>query len=154
LLIMPGFLLALRDLFDIQLVDWTKIVLPAAAGGGVISAVLLGMFPVMRKRRAHSLLLLLFLVVYAGSSMVMTNALLDRSAPEAYQVKIVKKHSTSGKSTTYYFTVPAWGPKSGPDDVTVSGSYYRAKRVGDDVCIYLFHGRYGFPWFVVEECGE
>lgn len=152
LLIMPGFALALRDLFDIQLLDWTAVVLPAAVGGAMITAMLLGMFPAMRKRKFNIMLVPVFLAVYAGSSLVMTNALLDQSRPESYPVKIVKKHYTSGRSTTYYFTVPAWGPRPAPDDVTVSPSHYHAKQVGDDVCIFLFPGRLGFPWFVVEDC--
>lgn len=154
LLIMPGFVLGLRDLFDIQLVDGTAVLLPAAVGGALITASLAGLFPAVRKRWGHLLLLLAFLTIYAGSSIIMTNTLLDRSGPEAYQVKVLKKHSTSGKTTTYYFTVPAWGPRPAPEDVTVSGSYYRTKQVGDDVCIFLFPGRFGFPWFDVEDCGS
>lgn len=154
MLIMPGIMLFLRVLFDIQLVDWTSVVLPAAAGGVVIAAMLLGMFTTMRKRKLTIALLVVFLGIYAGSSLVMTNALLDQSTPEAYKVKVMKKHTTSGKTTTHYFTVPAWGPRHEPDDITVSGSYYRTKKVGDDICIFLFPGRFGFPWFVVEECGK
>ena len=73
----------------------------------------------------------------------------DESNPETFQSKVLDKRISSGKTTTYYLKLTAWGGQTESDDVSVSEELYNYLEVDDNVNIYLKKGQLDIPWFIV-----
>ena len=54
-----------------------------------------------------------------------------------------------GKTTTYYFELSKWGPKTEIDDVSVSKEIYNSREIGDSAVVYFNHGLYKIPYYFV-----
>jgi uncharacterized protein YqcC (DUF446 family) len=135
---------------------------------GGIGTALFGIVPVvtmvwfdrsLRRQPWRLLAAILVAWAFAGSVVTEVNHLLDRSEPQVFVVVVRGKdvHTDSGgqygwKSTTDYLTVPAWGPQSGEQRVEVPKEFYQSKQLGDKVCVKLYPGAIGIPWFVVTDC--
>ena len=76
----------------------------------------------------------------------------DTAAPQAIRTTLSSEYVTRGRSVTYNLRLPAWGPKTGPNEVTVSSELYAKLDPGDPVCIDLHPGALGVSWFVVHAC--
>ena len=61
------------------------------------------------------------------------------------------RHFSSGKTTTYYLEAGAWGPRTIPEEVTVTEKLYEQTQPGDTVHAYLFPGQLGVPWFSIDK---
>jgi hypothetical protein len=96
------------------------------------------------------LLLTLFVTAYCYSSCVVINCYYDRSTPQIHEAKVLGKRISSGKTTTYYLTLTAWGPRTEAEDVTVSEDQYEQIAVGSPVKVYQMKGLLDVPWFFVD----
>jgi hypothetical protein len=77
----------------------------------------------------------------------------DTSPGVVTPVQVLGKFENHGRrSHSYNLTLPAWGPRAGPNSIEVSGAVYRALNVGDNVCITLHPGAVGLPWFTSATC--
>jgi hypothetical protein len=78
----------------------------------------------------------------------------DHAKPERYSASIVGKHTTSGRSTTYYLDLAPWGPIADDNRLGVSKALYDAAGVGDLTCLELHQGYLNAPWYRQVECVE
>lgn len=146
-LILPGIALALRALYDVQLVDISGLAVPSLAGLALMLICLVHVAPYYRKKLGKLLLMGSLLSAYPASVIAIANALFDGLPSESYLVEVIRKHSTSGKATTYYLGVPPWGPFSEANDVQVPANFYRQVEVGQAVCVDLHQGAFGLRWY-------
>ncbi len=151
----PALGLSLRSLFDVEMLTYAPLWL-LMVKIGLLSAALLafGSSDYITNgphRKSEIASILLFVLPYSFGVSSLLNAVLDSALPTAYQTPILNKHSSTGKTTTYYLKVGPWGPRREPDDVTVSGHYYRLVAPGDTVTVLLRPGRFDIPWLIVAE---
>ncbi|WP_139252107.1 hypothetical protein [Hymenobacter psychrotolerans] len=154
-LFMPSLALLLRVLFDFELLEHT-LVWPLAAAVAAVFGGLLAYgswrFISNSASRWSALAMLLFCALaYGYAAPAAYNCAFDKAIPQVHQAAVHGKHSSSGKTTTYYLAVGPWGPRTTPEDVTVTKELYEQTQAGDTVHAYLFPGRLGIPWFSVEE---
>ena len=150
--IIPGAVLTLRCLWDFEFLEWMPILKLAIVASVFLTIVVLAADGGMRERRWAFLAFLVLCFLYAFGAMAQANALLDSSEGQVFPTKVLDKRIENGKSTTYYFRVDSWGPRSKPNEVSVSRALYQATPVGDTVCVSLWKGALRAPWFVVRAC--
>lgn len=152
-LMWPGLILGLRALLDIEVLDWSKA-LAVAAVVGVIGAFL--MRPLDRGAKGQPWLLLMTYgigaAVWGWGAALQADTLLDRAMPQVSAVRVLSKHVSSGKSTTYDLGLPAWGPREADEDNSVARDFYDQVKVGDTVCAYLYPGALTFRWYEIGHC--
>jgi hypothetical protein len=83
---------------------------------------------------------------------VEANTFNDQSKASTYQVSVTGKHSTSGRSTSYYLRLAPWGPIQEPNQLSVTSSIYRGIEAGDQVCLGLHEGRLHLAWYQLTDC--
>lgn len=96
--------------------------------------------------------LLVFAGFYGYGLAVVADTAADHSAPVAYTTEVVGKHISHGKSTHYYLHLAPWGPMTGINRLSVSGSKYDAYSIGDSVCLELHAGALHAPWYQQVSC--
>ena len=114
---------------------WAAICRTAAAGEKNLFAVYTGM--------------LLLAGVYSFTALIFSNCAYDRNQPEVLRVAVDGKHTSSGKTTSYFIKLSPWGRFSNGNNVKVSRSYYRVVNIGDSVTVYLHPGKWGIQWYEV-----
>jgi len=149
---MPGFVLVLRVLSDMNALKWTSALYLTMALG-----TLLGVAAVMADRSLKNnvgmaILVLLLSSAYGYGAGMEANALLDRSAASIFTSRIIGKSVSSGKHTSYDLNLNPWGPKEDAGKVSVSRRFYEGVRVDDPVCIVLRNGALHVPWYTVHRC--
>lgn len=150
--IVPAAVLTLRSVWDFEFLEWLLILKLAIVASMILTILVVGADRGMRERRWAFLVFLFLSFFYSFGAMAQANALLDRSEGQVFQTQVLAKRISSGKSTTYYFMVDAWGPRSKPNEVSVSSALYQATPVGQNVCVWLRKGSLNVPWFVVGDC--
>jgi hypothetical protein len=93
--------------------------------------------------------LVLFFVGYTFGAIITVNGHFDHSEPETFHAKILDKHISSGKTTTYYLTLSSWGPFEENTDVTVTSDQYESFYPGNEVIVYQHPGVFRIPWYYV-----
>ena len=151
-LLLPGFILMLRAILDVSVLDWQKAVLLALVGGVAILFLTASLVQEVREQLSRKVAFGALMCVYAYGVLVLANVELDTSKESVYDVRVAGMHVIRGKSTSYELKVEAWGPRTEPEDVSVSRSLYEAIRVGDTVCVYLMPGAFRISWFAVGTC--
>ncbi len=154
-ILFPACALVVRSLLDFNILDYANIWPPASIIAiGLVVVILMGTreFSIKNTRGVITILsLALMLFAYAYGAVVTLNCIYDSSPTETYQAKVIDKHISKGKSTTYYLNLTPWGPQSKEEDVTVTEEMYDRVEPGTAVDIYLQKGLYHIPWFTVEE---
>jgi len=80
---------------------------------------------------------------------------LDFSPGAVTPASVLDKHETYGRhSHGYYLSLPAWGPRTGPNSIEVSAGTYGALNIGDTVCITQHPGALGLAWFTSGLCPQ
>lgn len=148
----PALVLALRAYFDVHLVAWTDIFVPAIIGGAVLSLAEWAVDREVRRRPLALLALVPFALIYAGACVTLGNTLLDRSPAEIMRTTVLDKHVESGKHTTWYLTLAPWGPFREATNVTVAKDFYAAVAPRQNVCVHLRAGAFKISWFLVGTC--
>ncbi|MFT3765594.1 MAG: hypothetical protein QM820_08780 [Minicystis sp.] len=150
----PGVALGMRAILDFQCIGGAKLVLWAAPLAVAYVALLVSGDPDLRRRWFIPIIMVPFLGFYPWGALAMANALLDRGAPQRFEVAVTDKYVTSGKSPTYNLKLAPWGPARG-GNVIVHRDLYRAVEIGDTVCVRLRAGALDVPWFRVDRrCDE
>lgn len=149
--IVPGFVLMLRS-FDFHLLQLEPALMLAVGIGMALWIAAAAADPWLRQKRASLFIMLLFCAAYGYGASTEANALLDRSSATVYAVRILGKHTLSGRSTTYYLTLAAWGQQQVDSDVSVPRSFYQSVKTGERVCVAVRPGALRIPWYVVREC--
>jgi hypothetical protein len=150
--LIPGLVLALRAIRDMNPLGWERPLLLAI----VVSAILIFAAcladQALRKQRFAVGLIFLLSLGYGYGAAMETNAAFDRSASTVCASKVRRKYVNSGRSTSYHLVLAPWGPKETEDNVMVSRAFYDTQQVGDPVCISLRKGALGIAWYAVGYC--
>lgn len=142
-----------RAIFDASLVDPWLILLPGVVGLAVLLACAAWASEELRDREMLIMYALL-LCGYPAGFFALANAEFDHGQPRIYEVRVQEKRHTSGRGSTDYFKVSAWGPRAGGEEVSVSSSLYGNTSVGDMVCIRDHVGALGMEWYEVRARGR
>jgi hypothetical protein len=154
LLITPGFLLTLRAMQDLQILDWPRLMIWAVLIAIVSIGIILWAVTGAREKPGSVALTLLLLLAYGYGAAALGNALLDRSPVMSYTTQIYGKHVTGGRGSTPQMRLGPWGPRATQQDVTVPWNLYRSASVGDRVCVLLRPGAFGIPWYRIAQCQQ
>ena len=154
-LMLPGCVLGLRAVIDVQLLERWQALLPAAA----IAIVMAVLIRLTREDREFPLWLYLLLFVpvmafYGYGSVVLANKLLDRSSPKLYLTFVYDRsmHKVS-RQIVWDLRLGPWGPRKEAESVSVPRQLYEATEIDDGVCVLLHPGAFGIRWFEVATCG-
>lgn len=150
--ILPGIMLGLRALLDIEVLDWQAVWLWTGTLAVALTVVVLATDREARKSRWEPAAVVFVAAFFAFGGVIEGNALLDQTEPQIFKTKVIDKHKSGGKSTTYYLRVAPWGPLPEENKVSVSQELYDAKAPGQSVCVILGTGALQIRWFVVSEC--
>jgi len=96
--------------------------------------------------------LIIFAGMYSYGLVIAADTLTDNFAPTTYSTQVTGKHTTRGKSTTYYLVLAPWGPVETTKEISVSSATYRDTQRGDTICLDLHPGRIHFPWYQIVDC--
>jgi hypothetical protein len=91
---------------------------------------------------------------YGYGLVTSADTLPDHAKPQRYSASIVGKHTSSGRSTTYYLDLAPWGPLPDENRLSVSRRLYDAATVGELTCLELHQGYLHAPWYRQVECVE
>lgn len=152
LVISPGFLLMLRAIMDVQILDWQRLLLWAAVAAAALMGGVLWAVPAARAKTGTAALTLALILAYGYGVCALGDAVLDRSDGSTYTAKVYGKHVTSGRNKRPMMQLGPWGPRAAAGEVTVSWDLYRSTNVGDTVCVRLHPGAIGVPWYRVSGC--
>jgi hypothetical protein len=152
LLISPGFLLTLRALQDVHLLDWHGVLV----GAGLVATGLMGSVlwavPAIRQKLGIAALTLALVLAYGYGVVALGNAVLDRSNGASYETTVRGKHVSGGRNRSPQLRIGPWGPRATEEDVTVPWEMYRSAGIGDTVCVQLRPGAFGIPWYRLSRC--
>jgi hypothetical protein len=150
---LPGFVLLMRAVQDLGVLDWQRALTYGALAALVLCWAALMCDPTLRARRAAALLLFGLMCAYGYGAVVLGNAELDSAPGGDYRVQVLGMHYSRGsRSTSYYLRLAPWGPRLQPQDVSVARVLYAATRPGDTVCVHQGPGVLGISWYVVRSC--
>ena len=147
--LVPGFALLVRALFDCHVFDWNKVWMLTI----VVAAVcVLLMMLLVRELRGAALISSVLMLAYAYGAVVIANFRLDRGEPEVFTAEVLGARVSTGKSTSYYLELGPWGPRTDAEEVDVGKDYYTQASHREAVCVYLYKGALGVRWFEVWDC--
>jgi hypothetical protein len=152
LIISPGFLLMLRALQDVQILDWQRLLLGAALVSMTLMGSVIWAVPSVRDKRGTVLLTLVLVMAYGYGVVALGDSVLDHSTGSSYPTTVYGKHVTSGRNRTPTLRLGPWGPRAAQEDVTVPWDLYRRTSVGQTICVLLRPGAFGVAWYQVAEC--
>jgi hypothetical protein len=154
-LMLPGCILGLRAVLDVQiLVGWLPF-LPAAVIAVVMAIV------IRRVQSERQIALWLYLLIYIPvmgfygyGTTVLANKLLDQAPPKMYLTFVYDRSvSKISRHIERDLRLGPWGPRKAPANVEVPRRVFDAVRVDDSVCVLLHAGGFRIAWFEVEPCG-
>jgi len=147
-LVMPACALGLRALgWNILL--WDKFWMTFAVATVCLIVLVILFTPYEKKTIGYAAGLLILCSIYAASSTVIFNGLLDTSSPLKYNAKITDKWISSGKHKSYNFKMLA--PDSGYSEVKidVNKATYDQNEIGNSIQLVVRSGKFGMPWCYV-----
>jgi len=148
-MLLPGFVLMLRAVMDLQLVSGRGAVAPAVLGAAALTTAALASDAALRKRAWIALVFLLLFAAWGYGASVEANALLDRGPAQLFETRVLGKTVSRGKTTTYALRLAPWGPRTEADDAEVPRIVFENVREGDAVVVRMKPGALGLPWFRV-----
>ncbi len=156
--VIPGWVLALRAMLDVNVLDWKPLFVGAVVGGLALAVgVEITEREQPRKRWVRAVGFVAFasmMSVYPWGALTLSNALLDRGAPEVFRVAVRGKHVSGGKHTSWNLELDPWGPVTDGKDVDVGPRLYGTVSTGGRVCVALHPGALGARWYVVRRCRD
>jgi hypothetical protein len=152
LVISPGFLLTLRAIMDVQILDWQRLLLWAMVAAAALMGGVLWAVPAAREKPSTAALTLALILAYGYGVCALGDAVLDRSDGASYTTTVDGKHVTSGRNKRPMLRLAPWGPRAAEDNVAVPWDLYYRTNVGDKICVQLHPGALGVPWYRVTAC--
>jgi hypothetical protein len=153
--IFPSLGLMLRSFLDYDIFDysnvWIKAVLVSVA---FLFILLFNQKEITFKKKQDYLTvssLIMFLFAYGFGAVIYLNCNLDKSEPQHYTATILDKRISSGKHTSYYLKLTAWGQQKEIDEVSVGKGLYNRVDIDNEINIYFRNGKLEIPWFIVTD---
>ncbi len=154
-LIFPSMGLMVRAFFDYDIFDYSNVWLKAALVTITFIFILLINQKEITFRKKQDFLtissLLMFLFAYGFGAVIYLNCNLDKSEPEHYTATILDKRISTGKHTSYYLKLTAWGQQDEIDEVSVSKGLYKRVEIDNEINIYFRNGKLEIPWFILTD---
>lgn len=151
-MLIPGFALALRALFDVQVLDWPRAAWLTAGGAIACMGIIYLFVAEVRGQLSGLLTLLVLMTAYSYGLVMIANKQLDRGEPAMHSVGVLAKRVTTGQGITRYLQLEPWGERKEAEEVEVDESMYESAAVGSAVCVYVFPGALGLRWYQVWSC--
>lgn len=145
--VLPVLALALRALHDVALIDWWPPLLAAVAA--TIAAALGLIWRASQMTYGVALLAGPFAGLYVWAAAIEVNALVLPPTTSFATTEVASKRETGGRN---YLTLAAPRYRGVPKEVDVSWDLYRAVQPGDEVCVQVHHGVFGWRWWEVTFC--
>ncbi len=153
--IFPSLGLMVRSLFDYDIFDYSNVWLKAV----LVTVAFLFILLVKQKEitfkkkqdflTVSSMMMLLF--AYGFGAVIYLNCNLDKSEPQHYSATILDKRISTGKHTSYYLKLTAWGQQKEIDEVSVGKGLYNRVEINNEINIYFRNGLLEIPWFIVTD---
>ncbi|GJM63219.1 hypothetical protein PEDI_37710 [Persicobacter diffluens] len=154
-LIFPSLGLMARAFFDYDIFDYSNVWLKAALVTIIFIFILLINQKEITFRNKQDFLtissLIMFLFAYGFGAVIYLNCSLDKLEPEQYTATILEKRISTGKHTSYYLKLTAWGHQNEIDEVSVSKGLYKRVDIDTEINIYFRNGKLEIPWFIVTD---
>jgi len=150
--LLPGCVLALRAINDVNLLGWRAATYASFFVGFVLAATAIIADRSLRTQKGAMVGILLLSIFYGYGASVETNTILDRSATTVFSAQVVRKEVVSGKRTSYNLYLSPWGPEREQNEVSVSQRWYESLQPGDAVCPALREGALHIRWYTVRPC--
>lgn len=152
-IIYPSLGIMLRGVLDYDIADYSNVWLPAASVALIFLFLLLirqkEINITMKSGLLAAATLSIFLFAYGFGTVMHLNCYYDRSEPARFRAEVLGKRVSSGKTTSYYLDLSAWGPRKEPEDVSVDKDLYNRIEAGSEVDIWFRKGLLDIPWFIV-----
>jgi hypothetical protein len=148
----PSMVLAILALVPFHTLQWKPILIFTALLAACLTFVIASADRGLRQRPWAILPILIFGACYVLGLIVAADSVLDHSRPQTYQVTVIDKHVSKGRSSTYYLHLKPWGPETRVTEISVSPTLYNATATGDAVCVFLSDGALRVPWYRVASC--
>ena len=84
---------------------------------------------------------------YGVGVILKVNTAFDRSTPALYTVTVTEKPEISGSGPA--IRISPWGNETSRRQISVSRDLYNSIWVNGDVCIHLYSGFLGVPWYTI-----
>lgn len=153
--IFPSLGLMVRSFFDYDIFDysnvWLKAVLITVA---FLFILLINQKEITFKKKQDFLTvssMIMFLFAYGFGAIIYLNCNLDKSEPQHYTAKILDKRISTGRHTSYYLELTAWGQQKEIDEVSVSKGLYNRVDIDNEINVYFRNGKLEIPWFIVTD---
>jgi hypothetical protein len=153
-LMIPGLVLLMRAVLDVGVLDIARALIYAAVAAALLTWAALMSDSAARERPWSAWPLLLLGGAWGYGAVVLGDRLLDSAPGENFRVAVLAHHVSRGRNTSYHLQLDRWGPRSEPDDVTVSRDRYEQSPPGSTVCVHRGPGALGISWFDVVGCGD
>ncbi|WP_026209592.1 hypothetical protein [Cytophaga aurantiaca] len=151
----PGFMLLFRSLLDYNLLDYSNTFLPA-----ILTAIFLSAIGYVGNKEFSAekvsgylstigIAVFIFCASYGG--LIFLNCYYDQSAEQIFPAQVLSKRESSGKHTSYYVELAAWGEQKEAEEVSISSDLYEQFEKGDIALVYLRKGLFDIPWFEVDK---
>jgi hypothetical protein len=153
--IFPSLGLMLRSFLDYDIFDYSNVWIKAVLVTVVFLFILLfNQKEITFKKKQDYLTvssLIMFLFAYGFGAIIYLNCNLDKSEPQHYTATILDKRISSGKHTSYYLKLTAWGQQKEIDEVSVGKGLYNRVEIDNEINIYFRNGKLEIPWFIVTD---
>lgn len=152
--LMPGIGVFIRALMDYEILDYNNLWFVTSLASLVLLIIVISATKEIKFKKwtdylmAASLGLLMY--SYSFGTYLISNCLFDKSESQKFTSRVIDKEVSAGKTTTYYLKIDPWGPRTTPENVSVTKDEYEATNIGDNVNIYLRHGLLRTPWFYIK----
>ena len=149
----PAMALSIRAMSDFNLFQYSNVWKAALLVTAGLLTLLLVRSKEFRFQSAKDYGIVFFFAVllfaYGFGAVVTVNCTWDTSTPSVYGARVMGKHVSSGKTTTYYVTLTPWGPQREKEDVSVAEEMYDQLQSGEEVQVYFRKGLLSIPWFFI-----
>ncbi|TBR35827.1 MULTISPECIES: hypothetical protein [Dyella] len=154
-MLMPALAIALRALFDVDLVNPGQAFVWGAIAGvplGIVQWRATVLSSRMTARFFGGLGYIALATCYGAGALSLMNVRLDHRLPVVSPVTVSGKHISSGKHTTYQLDVSGWPGYPRGHRFTVSRVHYERARKGDALCAIEHAGALGMAWLDLGNC--
>jgi hypothetical protein len=153
--IFPSLGLMLRSFLDYDIFDYSNVWIKAFfVTVAFLFILLFNQKEVTFKKKQDYLTvssLIMFLFAYGFGAVIYLNCNLDKSEPQHYTATILDKRISTGKHTSYYLKLTAWGQQKEIDEVSVEKGLYNRVEIDSEINIYFRNGKLEIPWFIVTD---
>ncbi len=147
------FLVLYRFTYEDE-IGWARVAWLSSAVGLALFLASIGADATMRTERNWlAMAVLSVLALYHGYVTVRAlNVLLDHSPASVERSMVISKSSPRSSVLNLNLTLKPWGPVNDIRTVPISKGVYRAAKPGEPVCLVLYQGALGIPWYTAQVC--